>query len=142
MDTKNYKFGKGDTGAIAKHVTSPDEQQQAVGIGNLRVLILPDGKFWFAQGLEIDYGAQGSTMEEAKEHFEEGISGTIQLHLQRYGNIEKLLRVSRPEVWKEAIANSGNVEEFTQVSFHTITPENAALIPYGNVEYYIPKKAA
>jgi hypothetical protein len=138
MGTKQYKFGKGKTTAIVKH----DTDEQSVGIGNLRVLILPDGKFWYAQGLEIDYGVQGSTMEEAKERFEEGIANTIQLHLQRYGNIEKLLRVSRPEVWKEAISNSGNVQEFTQVSFHVITPENASLLPYGNVEYYIPKQVA
>ena len=76
MATKNYKFvDKGKETAVAAHSVDADEKHQAVGIGNLRVLILPDEDgFWFAQGLELDYGVQGSTLEEAKKHFEEGRS--------------------------------------------------------------------
>lgn len=141
MATKDYKFGTGKHGARAVQADDPNTGEQAVGIGNLRVLILPDGDFWFAQGLEIDYGVQGKSLEDAKSKFEDGLAATIQLHLQQYGNIVKLLKVAGPEIWKEAIENSQSIEEFTQVSFHSITPENATLIPYGNIDYYAPKAA-
>jgi hypothetical protein len=140
VSTKNYKFVKGQTKAV--HAKSPDGTAHAVGIGNLRVLILPDGpNAWFAQGLEIDYGASGKTIDEAKKHFEIGLSGTIELHLRKYGNIEALLKRVRSKIWNEAQANGNNVVEFGQASFHSVTPENAYLLPYSGIDYYKPLAA-
>ena len=41
-----------------------------VGIGNLKVVVIQDGDFWFAQGLEIDYASEGKNFEEVKTAFE------------------------------------------------------------------------
>lgn len=143
MKSTTYEYKKGKKAlAAAIHATSDDGKHQAVGI-NLRVLILPDGKFWFAQGLEVDYGAQGDTIEQAKEHFEQGLAGTVRLHIQKHGHIEKLLRGASAESWKEARTNNANIERFMQVSFHDIIEDdNASLFPYPQVEYYRPRAVA
>src|SRR5438128_2478664 len=81
--TTKYKFGKGKHGAKAVQRDLPDGEQ-LVSIGGLRVFILPDGEFWFAKGLEIDYATQGDTLEQAKENFGKGLAETIDLHLQMH----------------------------------------------------------
>ena len=78
--------------------------QTVVGILNLRVAIVQDGRFWFAQGLDIDYGAQGSSLDDVTEQFESGLVATIHRrhseHLKIYGTIENVLQVAPPTVWK------------------------------------------
>jgi hypothetical protein len=101
--------------ATAIHGT--DGETHIVGIGNLRVVICPDEGGWFAQGLEIDYAAGGSTILEVKTNFEKGLKGTINLHLQMHGNIEKFLNPAPPQIWKEFYW-SGKQYRFTQVSLH------------------------
>lgn len=67
MATEQYKYGKGKDAAEAVKIELPGGKEQAVGIKNLHVLVVPDGSGWFAQAFEIDYGVQGSTPEEAKK---------------------------------------------------------------------------
>jgi hypothetical protein len=93
MLTKKYRFGKAKDGAKAVHEHTL-EGEHKVGIGNLRVFVMPDGEFWFAKGFEIDYATQGSTPEEAKDNFAQGLAETIDLHIQMYGTIERLLAPS------------------------------------------------
>ena len=73
----------------------------AVGLGDLRVMILQDGDVWYAQGLEIDYLAQGSSQALAQKSFERGLELTVLEHLKLFGNIHKLLKPAQPETWKE-----------------------------------------
>lgn len=93
----------------AFHGKAEDGIHHMVGIGDLRVVICPDGDFWFAQGLEIDYAAQGKSFKDAKKQFGDGLSATIEQHLQIYGNIEKLLKVAPPEVWKDTLLSAGAI---------------------------------
>ena len=58
----------------ARAITVSTGDTHVVGIGNLRVAIETDGKFWTAQGLEIDYIAQGDDLEDAKKQFEDGLA--------------------------------------------------------------------
>ena len=109
------KPAKKSPAATAVHGT--DGETHIVGIGNLKVVICPDEDGWFAQGLEIDYGAGGKTIPEVKKNFEKGLKGTINLHLQMHGNIEHLLNPAPPQIWKEFYW-SGKQYRFTQVSLH------------------------
>jgi hypothetical protein len=84
----------------AFHASSEDGKQ-LVGIGPLRVMVTNDDGSWFAQGIEIDYFAQGSTLDDLRDRFERGLTATIAQHLTRFGNIERLLTPAPPEVWKE-----------------------------------------
>lgn len=86
-------------GAEAIHVQAGDDH--VVGLKALRVLLCPDGAGWYAQGLEIDYAATGSTMEETKENFEAGLAKTIAENVRMHGSIQKMLKVAPQDVWSE-----------------------------------------
>lgn len=138
---KKAKASKPDS-AIAIHAQDDDGNNHIVGLGNLRVAIVQDGKFWFAQGLDLDYGAQGNTADEAKTNFENGLHATLQIHLKVFGTIKNILKVAPSEVQNELLYHP--VSRFSQVSGHHI--ESKALpavegLPFSGIEYMMPVAA-
>jgi len=135
----------------------------AVGLGDLRVMILSEGEnLWYAQGLEIDYLAQGTSPDDVKRSFEEGLKATVGEHLKLYGNISKLLQIAPQDVWDEFFAHDpAGQYRFTQLSTHqldvpavsagmsvarTVTRKKAAkkklpasllqgVLPFGQIQY-------
>jgi hypothetical protein len=138
---KKYKFGKGNKAPTAIHAEGTDSSH-IVGLGNLRVLIVPDGKFWFAQALEIDYAAQGDSVDEAKKNFQEGLAETIDLNLRMYGTIEKLLESAPSEVLKEASRNRKFIKLYWQVSGHELGDCSQDPLPFGGIDYYLLSQEA
>ena len=137
--TKKLDASAKDTRAI--HLQ--DEELNAVAIWNLSVLIVPDDKFWFAQGLEINYGAQGDTVAEAQENFQTGLLATIKQHLRIHGNIEKLLKFAPSEILKEAAQHKSSIKRFGQVSFHEILEDKDQIgIPFDGIDYRYLTQAA
>ena len=59
-----------------------------VGIWNLHVRITREDQQWFAQGFEIDYAACGTSQEDVKKKFQDGMAATIHEHLKLFGTIE------------------------------------------------------
>lgn len=106
------------------------EGDHIVGIGNLRVFIVKEENFWYAQGLEIDYVAQGKTIEDAKKAFEKGLWVTIHENLQIHGTIEPVLKVAPQEIWQKVLSPH---YRFTQVSVHQI--ESMPGFPFGGIGY-------
>lgn len=128
-----------DTHAV--HLQKDDEE--AVLIWNLSVLIVPDGAFWFAQGLEINYGAQGDTVEDAQSNFQQGLLATIKQHLRVHGHIEGLLKFAPSDILKEAAQHKNSIKRFGQVSFHEILDEKCQLqIPFTGIDYRVLQAAA
>jgi hypothetical protein len=122
--------------AVAIQASHPDGEHHVVGIGNLRVVLVPDGDAWFAQGLEIDYAAQGDTVEDAKQQFEDGLVATIEEHLKQHGNIRLLLNVAPNEVWNEMLHEPGaQRKRFSTVSSHHIIKEAT---DFDGLEFLIP----
>jgi hypothetical protein len=75
---------------------------RGVGIGDLRVVVQNGGRFWFAQGLDVNYIAQGDDLEDVKRTFVDGFQKTVEAHRRVYGNLENLLRRQGPsEKWRE-----------------------------------------
>lgn len=74
--------------------------QPAVGVGPLKVLVRNDDGGWFAQGLEIDYVAQGDSLRDVMDRFRRGLTLTIRDHLRRHGHLHLLLRPAPPPVWQ------------------------------------------
>jgi|SRR5579875_389764 len=110
--------------AFALHASS--KNGDAVGIGNLRVLLTDEEGAWFAQGLEIDYATQGVSFEDVKHKFEEGLRATIKEHLRIFGSIENLLVTAPDETWQEFFVHATGLRfRHSQVSFHA---------PVGTVE--------
>lgn len=137
--TKTMKVTK--TGAKAAHVAV--KNVEGIAIWNLSVLIVPDGDFWFAQGLEINYGAQGDSIKDAQNNFQEGLMATLCQHLKMHGHIEKLLKFAPSHILIEAAKNKPLINRFTHVSFHEIA--NAQLqqvLPFDGIDYRVLQQAA
>ncbi len=112
--------------------------KKIIGIGNLRVMITNDDGSWFAQGLEIDYAAEGGSLVEVKNNFERGLGLTIHEHLNLYGTIEKLLQPAPKDTWVELVkaAKMKKIYSviYSQLSIHK--KEALAEFPYQNITYF------
>ena len=119
--------------ATAIHLASEDGAEHYVGIGNLRVMLFNDDGSWFAQGLEIDYAAQGSSIEDVQRRFTHGLRETIDFHLKMYGNIMGVLQLEPPEVWGELYKSK---RLFKHWQFDIYADDNRHLLPFEGIEYY------
>lgn len=134
MVTKKYKFGKGKHGTEALKTDLDGGKQQAVGIWNLHVLVVPDGKGWFAQAFEIDYGVQGNSSEEAKQRFEEGLRATIQHNVDIFGGIDNMLHPDQD--WYALKAQTEGCEyDYSCVEVFPVSPTVAGRFPFSMIEY-------
>jgi hypothetical protein len=124
----------------AFQAVSKDGSHHIVGIGDLRVVIVPDGdNLWFAQGLEIDYAAQGTSEADVKKKFEYGLEATVNQHIRINGTIEGLLRVAPPEVWKEFLGDpAGKKKIYSQITSHVLQEQ----LPFEGIKYLVAAKAA
>jgi predicted RNase H-like HicB family nuclease len=138
----NHEVSKSTSGTLAMH-GQDGEGSHAVGIWDLHVYIVPDGDGWFAQGIEIDYAVQGDSVEEAKKNFEEGLEGTIDIHLKMDGNINGLLTFAPMETIQEALQNRlrGSIKSYSQFSFHDVKSAKSSL-PFDGISYLVASAAA
>lgn len=73
-----------------------------VDIGSLRVYIVLDGEGYFAQGLEVDYAAEGSTIADVQQRFELGLQATLAEFTKRHGSSEGyLFTLTKLVTWQE-----------------------------------------
>jgi len=121
------------SGAVAVELNNGESH--VVGIGNLKVLIIKDGPFYYAQGLEIDYGAQGSSIKEAKANFQSGLYQTIALHIETEGHIDGMLKFAPDEILLEASRSKNDIHRFAHVSAHEIPLTAQAIFPFRGIEY-------
>jgi len=114
----------------------PKDGTNIVGIGNLRVVILREGDVWFAQGLEIDYAVQATSLAKVKRAFEQGLYATVQENVRVYGNIENLLKPAPPEVWTEmlfgATVAGKHFKQYSQLSMHRTLQQT---LPFNAIDY-------
>lgn len=128
---KHYKFGKDKDGAKALKADLPDGEK-AVGIWNLHVLVFPEGKGWFAQAFEIDYGVQGKSSDEVKERFQQGLAATIQHNVDIYGSIENMLHPN-PDYYTLKAKNEGESYDYSCVEVFGVSEKLAGT--FKNIEY-------
>ena len=129
---------RGDKGhgkkAVAVQVCNETGNLHGVALQHVRVIIVPDGTSWFAQGVDIDYAAQGNSVEEAKTNFEKGLRATIDQHLRVYGTIRGILELAAPEILGNlVIESSAQFERYSQVSAHDIHEA----LPYAQINYLL-----
>jgi len=88
-------------GTTAVHVSTSDEENyfDGVAILNLRVMVTEEDGMWVAQGLEIDYAAQGATVAEVKQNFQAGFLATVTEHLKQFRSIRHLLVPASEDVY-------------------------------------------
>ena len=95
-----------------------------VGAFHMKVWISHEKDHWIAQGLDMDYIAQGDTLEEVKKEFEDGVTATIHEYLKT-GNLKDFF--STPEsIWAEFLGSSrpSMKMEYSQVSIHKLPKLN------------------
>jgi len=121
---------------MAIHVQTKDGSEHLVGIAYLRVMLVEDDGSWFAQGLEIDYFAQGSSIEDTQRRFQDGLKETIDYHLKLYGTIEGVLRVAPQEVWDEFYGShsGGQRKLYNHVSVH-FDSEKLTEFPFDSIAF-------
>lgn len=122
-------------GSSTQAVHLQADANHTVVVDSLRVIICPDGDGWFAQGIEIDYAAYGSSIEAAQLNFERGLAQTIHLHLERFGEIDRLLKFAPTAAWKKL--KDPNHYSFTLLTRHTLPETLDALkqTPFSDVAY-------
>lgn len=111
----------GSTTAIHASVSDEDcgYRFDAVGVRNLRVLVTEEMTgVWVAQGLEIDYAAQGASIEEVKQRFQDGLRATITEQLKQFHSIRQLLVPASEDVFLEFQTTIEGPVRYSQVSFH------------------------
>jgi hypothetical protein len=126
------------TGASAQQFVHGDGRH-VVEIKNISVAIYQKGKRWIAQGVEIDYIAQGNSVDDVKRAFEIGLEATINQHLKIHGDIDRLLKFAPDNVllrvFKRILHNPTSISAtYSQVSVHDQ--------PYFNINYVALAKAA
>ncbi len=118
--------------AVAIHVT--DGATHFVGIGPIKVIICNEDGSWFAQGVDIDYAANGTSLDDVQTNFESGLAGTIDLHIKMYGNLKKFLKQAPQEVWDE-LHSVGSHHTLTHASFHDDLSKTLGLTGYDGFNY-------
>jgi hypothetical protein len=134
----------------AKAIHVQQDKVHLVGVEALRVLLVKDGDGWFAQGLEIDYAAAGSTVEEAKKNFETGLELTVHEHLRVHGTISRFLTVAPPDAWQEFFALKTSdaclKQSFTTVQIHQLDSADEEIcapqrLPFDRIAFIEPEHA-
>ena len=109
----------------------------AAGLWNLHVRITCEGEYWFAQGYEIDYAAEGNSIDDVKLRFQCGLSATIQEYLKIFGTATKLLVPASAEVWQALEDVPGSSHTYNQVGAYKFDdPSIQESLPYSAIEYF------
>lgn len=87
------------SGASVSH--DQDGDHHWVGIADLMVLLAKTKHGWVAQGVQIDYAAFGDSERDAVDSFVQGLSFSLQSHLERFNELKKMLQPAPTEVLKE-----------------------------------------
>ena len=119
-----------DSHGRAAHVTNG--VQHRVILNQVRVILIPDGGRWFAQGIDINYATDGATLVEAQQNFERGLSLTLKANLQRLGHIDRIMATPPAEAWMPLIRDCGQHFDFSMSETHDI---HDAELPYRRIQY-------
>ena len=113
-----------------------DEAESHVdGILDLRVVIVPDGSAWFAQGLDIDYAVQGETLDDAKSHFQSGLAATVHEHLTAFGTIKGVLRVAPQEAWDLMYPAPARSLRYSRLTECQIPKGSDSVLPFRGIQF-------
>ena len=112
-----------------------EDGSHIVGMLDLRVVIVPDGSAWFAQGLEIDYAVQGETLDDAKSKFQSGLAATVHEHLKVFGTIKGILRVAPQDAWDLMYTAPARLLTYSQLSEHQIPEGGDSALPFSRIQF-------
>jgi hypothetical protein len=126
-----------DTETSVHHMKKDDNSEHVVGVNNLRVMVNNDDGSWFAQGLEIDYSAQGETLDEVRRNFSDGLHESIDQHLNRYGHLDHLLKIAPQSAWDEFNSAECKRITYSRVTLH-VFGDAIQKFKYANLAFMEP----
>lgn len=114
-----------------------------VGIGDLRVVLVEEEGTWYAQGLELDYVSQGSSIDKAKKNFEHGLHVTIRENLRIHGTIKPLLVQAPESVWSDWLDPDARTKRFYYIAFHennddqedSVLKDVSGVLPFQGIDF-------
>ena len=109
----------------------------------LRVFVLKDGDAWFAQGVDVDYFANGVTKREVENNFKDGLVSYIKLRLEKFGITKQIDRVPAKVInYKDDLGKPFNVLEKTKrVKLGTLISSQDPEFVYNMIEFiYLEEK--
>jgi hypothetical protein len=126
----------------AFHAQSSDSSVNVVGFGNLRVFVVEDEGMWFAECQDINYAAQGGSLDEVQRNFERGLSATVDEHLRVFGSIENLLSQQPSSIVRRRIHKMPRRFRYSQVTVHRLPEKIQDIIQFQGIEFIQPTIAA
>jgi len=124
-------------------MTTPNmdgEMTASVGIALQVILAEQEKNAWVAQGIEIDYAAEGETAAEAKMHFEQGLCATVLAHMIQQKPLGGFMAGAPPHDWTHLL-KTGHVYLYQTTVVNTL-PELAMKvckkdsIPFELIKYF------
>jgi len=106
---------------------------------DLRVVIVRDGDQWFAQGIDADYAAAGTTLEDAKRRFTKGFVKSMLVNVAEHGTYDDFLTYPpQHEIEKlfEKMTSDGFGNLYTIETEPTSTFDLS--LPFNRVQYFVP----
>ncbi|MGA2742248.1 MAG: hypothetical protein ABSG65_33015 [Bryobacteraceae bacterium] len=106
---------------------------------------MPKAFRWITLPLQVDYAASGSSVEDAKVQFQNGLRATIHHNLRMFGTIENILKVAPNEEWLKLWHTAkGQHKVYSQVSFHELVKDMGISeeLPFTTINYTEVRLAA
>ncbi|MGE0487355.1 MAG: hypothetical protein AB7Q81_24590 [Gammaproteobacteria bacterium] len=115
------------------------EHAVSLKVRDLRVVIVRDGDLWFAQGIDIDYAASGTSVEDVKHRFAMGLFKSLIANVDLGGSIDAFLK-HPPREQIEQLQNGPDSRE-AKLSFSTERFPRDLPIPYDRIAFVEPQAA-
>lgn len=113
-----------------------DLKAWVVAVLDLRVMVTQDDGLWFAQGLQVDYAAQGRSWMEVRKAFEDGLTASIDAHLRKYGHLKHFDQPAPQHVWQEF--KNAKQRAYSRITLHL----HAVDFKRAEIEFIEVEKAA
>ena len=119
--------------AIACVSVPADTGNDSGPLGHLRAVLYYDHSVWIAEALEVDYLAQGSSIEDVRARFERGLGLTIAENVKN-GTSRQWLHPNEADAWRQLFAS--NVRQLGWVPVDGLPEIGAHDFPFGAIDYY------
>ena len=119
------------------HAHDDEDNLHAVLVNALRVVVTQDEGQWFAQGLELDYAAAGTSQEDVKTRFAQGLGATLNEHIKIYGTIDRVVKVAPQDAWDLWLAGDHRYT-LDHVSVHNLQESAPAVrsLPFDGITFF------
>lgn len=104
----------------------------------LRVVLVPEGDEWTAQGLEFDYAVKAKTRDATVQRFEQGVCDALNGFMERHGTWEGRLKRAAQATWDQWLRASPELELTDVIRFPPMHGVSEFKMPFSFFAYLEP----